>query len=294
MVGWVCLLALCGTAAAQLVGDQIYAAFQFPDSLVPEVDGRLDDWQLVGDSYNISTQRLHDLVHDQPGSASADFSSRLMVGWNPTYNRLYVAAEVVDDVHQVDRPAGTAAVRIFQDDCLEVFLDADHSGGQFADFSDLTPEEQIRRNGSSASHFVVAGPAPDGDFLVNFSAAAWYALPDGPYTQAALTTEAAAGGGTVTRYELMLVPFDDISMDAVFLSAEHPMRAGQVLGFNVEFDDFDASSTLMDAKWSLSGQYNSYRFSERFADLMLMPREDIFTTHADVWSWGRVKAAWGQ
>ncbi|MEW6752955.1 MAG: sugar-binding protein [Candidatus Latescibacterota bacterium] len=283
---------LCCDAQAELAGPGIHAAFQFPDSLVPQIDGRLEDWELLDEGYIIPTEVLHDLVNDQAGRASADFACRLMVGWNATLNQLYVAAEVQDDVHQVDRPAGTAAVRIFQDDCMEVFLDADHSGGQYADFSDLGPQEQLRRNGSEASHFVLAGPPPDGDFFVNFSAAAWYALPDGPYTRAAYALEPGDAGGTVMRYELMLVPFDRVDMDAVFLSDEHRMREGEILGFNVELDDYDASSTLLDAKWSLSGQHNAFRFSERFADLLLMPQEDMFTTGVEALSWGRVKASW--
>ena len=267
-----------------------YRAFQFPDHLVPVIDGDLKDWEVVGDSYVILTDQFHDLISPEvEASDSGDFATRLMVGWNKAENRLYIAAQVRDDIHQIDRPAGSATM-LFQDDAMELFIDADHSGGQFANFTELSHEEQRRRNGAEANHFVLAGPPPDEDFFVNFSAAAWYALPDGPYSGAAVEFIGVLGGEGVTNYEVMLVPFDRVDINAVFQSKEHILQENEILGFNVEFNDFDVHSELFDAKWSLSGQHNSYRFSDRFTDLILMPLEGTFTA-VEPRSWGRLKAS---
>ncbi len=267
-----------------------YRAFQFPDHLVPVIDGDLRDWEIVGNSYAILTSQFHDLISPEvEASDSDDFAARLMVGWNKSENRLYIAAQVRDDIHQIDRSAGSAMV-LFQDDAIELFIDADHSGGQFANFTELSHEEQRRRNGAKANHFVLAGPSPDKDFFVNFSAAAWYALSNGPYTRAAVEFVGVLGGEGVTSYEVMLVPFDRVDINAVFQSEEHLLREGEILGFNVEFNDFDVHSELFDAKWSLSGQHNSYRFADRFTDLILMPLEGTFTA-VEPRSWGRLKAS---
>jgi hypothetical protein len=268
---------------------EIFKAFQFPSGFEPTVDGQLEDWRLVGDAYRIRSDDLHDLVGDGQIDVG-DFSATLLVGWSKEQNRLYIAAEVSDDIHQVDRPAGTASTRIFLDDAMEVFVDADHSGGQFANFSELTPEEQAEVNGTEANHFVLAGPPPDEDFFVNYSAAEWYALADGPYTEAAVVYDGDENGPGIVRYEMSIVPFDRIDVSAAFLSVEHPLRESEIIGFNVEFNDFDLQSDLLDAKWSLSGELNSYRFSERFADLMLMPLEGIFVpTVVEERSWGAIK-----
>ncbi len=267
-----------------------YRAFQFPDHLTPVIDGDLKDWEVVGDSYTILTGQFHDLINPEvETSDSDDFTARLMAGWNKAENKLYIAAQVRDDIHQIDRPAGSATV-LFQDDAMELFIDADHSGGQFANFTELSQEEQRRRNGVEANHFVVAGPPPDEDFFVNFSAASWYALSDGPYTEAAVEFIGVLGGEGVTNYEVMLVPFDRVNINAAFQSEEHILRENEILGFNVELNDFDVHSELFDAKWSLSGQHNSYRFSDRFADLILMPLEGTFTVVESI-SWGRLKAS---
>lgn len=270
-----------------------YRAFQFPDHLMPDIDGDLGDWDFVDDSYVILSSQFNDLISPEiVVSSSDDFSVRLIVGWNKAANRLFFAAQVRDDIHQVDRPVGSASARIFQDDAMELFIDADHSGGQYANFTELSPEEQFQRNGAEANHFVLAGPPPDEDFFVNFSAAAWYALADGPFSVAAIEFVGVESGVGVTNYEIMLVPFDRVDMNASFQSKEHILLEREIIGFNVEFNDFDANSELFDAKWSLSGQFNSFRFSERFADLILMPIEGVFRpTIVKANSWGNLKAS---
>ncbi len=284
------IIGLTSPAIGHQPEGEIYKAFQFSNLLVPSIDGDLSDWALVDDSYVIETDHLQNLISSEVRmSDSDDFSVRLMVGWNKTANRLYIAAQVRDDIHQIDRPVGSAALRIFQDDAMELFIDADHSGGQYANFTELSPEEQLQRNGAEANHFVLAGPPPDDDFFINFSAAAWYALAGGPYTAAAIGFVGVPGGNGVTSYEVMLAPFDHVDVNAVFQSKEHVLIESEIIGFNVEFNDFDANSELFDAKWSISGQLNSYRFSERFADLILMPLEGIFQpTIVETNSWGRL------
>ena len=267
----------------------VVRAFHFPDRLVPEIDGDLTDWRLIDRSYVVSTEQLTDLV-DNADRDHTDLDVSLLVGWNDTHNRIYVSATVTDDLHQIDRPDGTPPALIFQDDDLEVFIDADHSGGQFADFSDLTPEDQLRANGTTANHFILSGPAPPGgDFFVNFSAAGWYSLPDGPFTQAAVARPVGAGE---TVYEFSLTPFDRIDVGASFLSAEHDLRENEIIGFNVEFNDFDLNPNLYDAKWSLSGGHNAFRLSERFSDLRLEGlREALQPTLTETPSWGQIKAS---
>ncbi|NKB69616.1 MAG: hypothetical protein GKR89_21305 [Candidatus Latescibacteria bacterium] len=294
------VLIICGVlggkqdALAHMPIGSEFKAFHFPDQFLPVIDGELGDWGIFEPSFAIVTEDLVDLVDpDQEEVDLEDFALKAMVGWSETTNRLYLAAQITDDVHQVDRPPGTAASRIFQDDDIEIFIDADHSGGQYADFVELTPEEQVQKNGTEANHFIVAGPPPDEDFLVNFSAAGWYALSDGPFSAAAIGQNSSGLGTAVTTtYEIMLVPFDKVDIGAAFLSDEHDLTVNEILGFNLEFNDFDRLSELFDAKWSLSGGTNGFKFSERFSDLRLTPLDDIFeATVVRSKSWARIKAS---
>ena len=278
-----------GTLWGHTPADKVVRAFQFADDQVPEIDGDLSDWDAVGPAYWITQDDLVDLVQGEEAVRDPDDLAVLVrIGWNAAANRLYIAARVSDDRHQVDRPAGSASLLIFQDDDFEVFLDADHSGGQYADFSELSPEEQLALNGAEANHFIMAGPPPDDVFFVNFSAAAWYAQPDGPFTEAAYAIDGSVGGEAVMHYEIMLAPFARINMGASFLSTPHVMHENQIMGFNLEFNDFDAFSDVLDAKWSLSGGQNAFKFSQRFADLLLMPFE-TGPTAVEAVSWGLLK-----
>ena len=265
-------------------------AFQFPDHLTPEIDGDLTDWEIVDPDFCVSIDQFTDLVSGAAPDPT-DFRTTLCVGWNDALNQLYISALVADDVHQVDRPEGTPPALIFQDDDFEIFLDADHSGGQFADFSDLSEEEQLRLNGTEANHFILSGPPPpNGDFFVNFSAAGWYSEPDGEFTKASVVVVSPG----VVAYELALTPFDRIDVGASFLSVAHDLRAGEVLGFNVEFNDFDTHPELYEAKWSLSGGHNAFRLSERFGDLELagFTESDAGTeTAVEDKPWGQIKTS---
>lgn len=292
-----CLYGLClgllvvlraNRAEAHAPPGALVTAVLLPAGQTPVIDGELDDW--AGISPTLRMADFTDLVSGDQGATGdlADFDLKVWLAWSDVDNRIYLAAEVTDDIHQIDRPAGTATTRIFQDDDFEIFIDADHSGGQFADFSDLDPEQQLARNGTEANHFVLAGPHEDSTEFINFSAAGWYALEDGPYTQARVSHVGRSGAG-VTRYEMVLVPFDRINVTADFLSLRHDLSAGEVLGLNLEFNDFDSRSDLFDAKWSLSGEFNTFRLSERFGDLWLQPRET--TTAVQDLSWGRIKAS---
>jgi hypothetical protein len=282
------VLTSSGIAGAHLPVGKVFPAYGFPQGAFPVVDGDLSDWAEFDEAFAIGTEQLVDLVAEADVNEQ-DFSVRLWVGWSDTENRLYIAARVLDDIHQIDRPAGSAE-RIFQDDDMEIFVDADHSGGQFADFSDLPAVEQLRRNGTEASHFVIAGPPPDEDFFVGFSAADWYSQHDGPFTAAAYRFQADVDGLTAINYEMMLVPYNRIDVGAEFQSIQHDLVPREVLGFNVRFNDFDQQSTLLDAAWSLSGGQNDFRLSERFSDLRLMEPDPGSTAVRDR-SWGRIKAS---
>jgi len=281
-----CTILLAGDALGHMPAGEMVRAVHLEDGQTPIIDGEFDDWEGIAPVLQMAD--FGDLVAGAVADA-LDFDLQVWIGWNDTENRLYLAVEVTDDIHQVDRPTGSATTRIFQDDDLEVFVDADHSGGQYADFSDLSPDEQLARNGTEANHFVLAGPHEDGEDFVNFSAAGWYALRDGPYTQADLRFDGTPGGVGVTRYEMSLVLFDRVNVTADFLSSRHDLRPGEVIGFNLELNDFDSHSELFDAKWSLSGGFNAFRLSDRFTDLWLEPPV-IATAVQDV-SWGRIKAS---
>ena len=61
-----------------------------------------------------------------PEYTADDFSGRFKVVWTP--ERIYILAEIVDDI--LFDSHRDPLVQYWDDDCLEIFLDADYSGGE--------------------------------------------------------------------------------------------------------------------------------------------------------------------
>ncbi|MDA7501867.1 CBM9 family sugar-binding protein [Chitinophagales bacterium] len=109
------LLILCTACQSSSSGKAIsYAA----DAIV--IDGKASDagWQ------NTSWQAMDQTWLGSEYSAE-DFSGRYKLAWDQDH--LYVLAEITDDVLRDTHPNGL--VNYWDDDCLEVFIDEDASGG---------------------------------------------------------------------------------------------------------------------------------------------------------------------
>jgi len=89
-------------------------------AVAPVIDGLADDvaWQRAG-------WREIDQRWLGPDYDDADFQGRFKVVWTP--ERIHILAEIVDDI-LFDRHRDPL-VQYWDDDCLEIFLDADFSGG---------------------------------------------------------------------------------------------------------------------------------------------------------------------
>ena len=112
-------------APALLVAMFVPLAIAKPDSVLftstpPVIDGLATDAAWEG-------QDWHGMISLMWGTApeSSDFSGRYKLRWNK--DALYLLAEIQDD-HLSDTYANPLE-RYWDDDCLEIFIDADASGG---------------------------------------------------------------------------------------------------------------------------------------------------------------------
>ncbi len=116
-------LCLALAAASSLAAhDPDRSTYRAPRAAVaPLVDGVPDDA-----AWAQAPWRALDQQWLGPPVEAADFSGRYKITW--TENRLYVLVEIVDDI-LIDRYRDPL-VRYWDDDCLEIFLDEDFSGGE--------------------------------------------------------------------------------------------------------------------------------------------------------------------
>ena len=120
-VAWL-LLATFGTAAAEATHVEGRTEYRAPRAAeAPVVDGVADDaiWREA---------RWQKLEHTWlgPEYTAEDFQGRYKVVWTP--ERIYILAEIVDDV-LIDTHRDPL-LQYWDDDCLEIFIDEDHSGGE--------------------------------------------------------------------------------------------------------------------------------------------------------------------
>ena len=246
-------LAVClsGDVEGHLPADFTYFAFQFADTYLPAIDGDLSEWDIVPNAYMIHGEDLHNALHGRPARRMdpTDLALRSFCGWNDSLNRLYFMAEISDDIHQTDR---TDPQCNWMDDCWEIVIDANHSGGRHAWFSDLTEEESKRLEGSQGTHYIVAEPPIQGVDFTSGNASTWTSEP-GEWFDIGWDFTGDEFGESTYYYELFIYPFDDLNWKGPDVSVHHDLREGEIIGVGWSFADFDASSDRFDDYWTLSG-----------------------------------------
>jgi hypothetical protein len=281
-----------------------YFAAQFPDANVPAIDGNLDDWvPLSGTAYEITTEMMYEQLAGMglagTGVDLSDAAIWLAVGWNEASNMLYVGTQMYDNVHMVLRPTGEPSLMWQQDD-LEIMIDIDHSGGQYAGLADLTPEESKRQVGAQATQYCMAYPNADGINAHSFMAATWDLEP--PYWEHVFDFQGTnLGPGTVT-YEIAMTPWVDLNWMGADQGIIGDLTEGEIIGMQFSYGDFDdpENPTQYHAFWTVSGQDQTFMFADRFGDFMLAPVDDTIDWEktgplaVESNTWGRIKASFNK
>ena len=284
------VLSLRADAEGHLPADFTYYAVQFPDTYLPVLDGDLVEWDIISDAYMIYSEDMYNALYGLGGKVPPELSNlalRTCCGWNDSTNRLYFMAEVFDDIHQTDR---TDPQCNWTDDCWEIVIDANHSGGRHAWFSDMTEEESKRLEGSEGTQYIVTEPPVQGVDVTSGNASTWTSE-RGDWFDIGWGFVGEQFGESTYYYELFIYPFDDLNWEGPDVSTHHDLTEGEILGIGLLFGDFDASSDNYDDFWRVSGGDATCGLSEALADFRLQPVEQgVFQPLAvEEISWGRMK-----
>ena len=124
MIARLALLALAGWHASACASDTHLPdrnEYRAPRAAVaPVVDGVADDAAWADAAWHAIDQRWLG-----PEYSAEDFQGRFKVVWTP--ERIYILGEFVDDI--LFDSHRDPLVQYWDDDCLEIFIDEDHSGG---------------------------------------------------------------------------------------------------------------------------------------------------------------------
>ena len=108
-----------------------FLIYQFPREKTPSIDGDFSEWEMVPDSFYIgSDQLINTVFNEDVPQDPADYDLKVKVGWVNGLNRLYFYLEAYDDYWDFNDPG-------LPQDIFELVVDADLSGGNFINSSNL-------------------------------------------------------------------------------------------------------------------------------------------------------------
>ncbi|HIG55556.1 MAG TPA: hypothetical protein EYQ18_16580 [Candidatus Handelsmanbacteria bacterium] len=274
---------------------ELYFAVQFPDNLVPTMDGDLSDWDIVPiDPYTIRNDRLYSPVAEiQPvGRGEIDVSDiniRHIMGWNENANKLYVMSEVFDNIHNADRENPAA---FWQDDAWEVEVNPDH-----------TPTEEHNLEGEPANNFSYKWSVPpvEGSYQYYRPVSALEWLVDGSeWVSFGWGFSGEQFGESTYRYELAITPITSLPNDASATADQavvFDLSENEIIHTSITVGDFDEACTecvleSYQGFWTMSPEMCCTGTNDVVLAPMEPSMEEAAATAVESVSWGLIKAAY--
>lgn len=287
------ILAGAVAASAHNPPGELFFAAQFPDNIVPRMDGNLSDWDIVPiDPYTIRNDRLYSPVAEiQPvgrGEIDAsDINIRHLMGWNDNLNKLYFMTEVFDNIHNIDRENPSA---FWQDDAWEVEVNPDHSS---------TEEHNVEGESANNISYKWAVPPVEGayQFYRPNRGIAWF-IDGSSWVDFGWGFEGDQFGESTYFYELAITPIqsmptgDDVTEDQVVV---HDLEEEEIIHLSMTVGDFDEPCT----ECVLESYHGFWTTSPESCctgtnDVVLAPVEpsiaDFAATAIEEVTWGQIKA----
>ena len=260
-------------------GGQEFKVFQFPRDQMPRIDGRVDDWAMVPESYRYGTQLLND-TEDGHGTTidPRDLDLTVTVGWVKGLNRLYVLYEAFDDYWDFGRfsPKG------YQNDIFEIAVDGDLSGGPFI-FNPVFPAEEMKWASKSQSyldnHFEFSGvhaqnyhfytPPVNNAWVLVWGSQPW--IGEFPQSNYAYHYDFKPGESGPLVLELWLTPYDYAPSSGPASARESELREDRLIGLSWSVLDFDGGRR--DGHYNLAHNVEMVKNASYLCAFRLMPLE---------------------
>lgn len=261
-----------------------YAQVEVPNFFASEItaghpitiDGDLSDWAWVDPATIITSDDLEDVLAGAPMQPKDDWDTAIYVGWTRSENMLYTGIQVIDDIFNNDSPEASG---MYLDDCVEIVLDGDHSGGSFREEGE---------EGVQAQQFGIHIPSVAGMTLFYH-----WAPDDQQWSTEPPWTEVAIGDGELPNvtYEWKMAVWDRHDPGGPGKSTRHILRPDEVIGYQIQIDDVDENPEVADVQPGTGGfaSSDSWTDATNISTFTLMPGEEVAVGAS---SWGAIKALW--
>ncbi len=272
---------LPGTCTTVQVSEPGFRVFQFPAGRIPRIDGDFSDWDIVPDSYAVTTEEMWDDTGRHSGIDRNSLDIKVKVGWVAGLNRLYFYYEAYDDYWDFDQLD-------LRNDTFEVVVDGDLSGGPHTDEFRLNSEAYTRdeafyimQNVHAQNYHIMTPPTPGKSWTMAWGVQQW--LKYLPYANAAYDYNFSHGQSGTLRMEFYITPFDYASPDGPDSSRESPLWEGKRIGLAWAVIDYDGGEGN-NGFWNLSKHHRMFGNASMERLFTLMPLEP--------WLRKPVEAAW--
>jgi hypothetical protein len=269
------LFLVSGPAAALERTNVTFKIFQFPPNLIPTIDGRTNDWDIVPDDYVTGMDLLVDDTGKHVRLDLKNLDVRVRVGWVKGLNRLYFLYEADDNYWDFADPG-------LHNDTFELVVDGDLSGGPFIERFHPARDILGRMDaffsfqGVHAQNYHIFTPAEGKDWCLAWDAAQW--LKELPYANAACAYNFKPGQPGHLVLEFWITPFDYAGYEGPQRAVESVLTENKIIGLSwavIDYDDVNSGGTN-NGFWNLSPRHTMYGKADEVVAFQLMPLEPRF------------------
>ena len=293
MLSVLSVLWLSHTASGH-VGERVYPILEISDEMMASVvlhDGSVEEWsdwsnEPLVSGFEFTPSDLPAVTTKEFDPSDLDF--RIWLGWNDSTNRLYLAAEFVDDAYFNEYSGFPEELGFEGADSISLMVDGDHSGGSFG------PDPVVAgRLNTEAQRYEAIARSPDGDNVLLLLQDA-----DGVVSPGKWMTQPPFGDGgggvagespTFWVIEFFVTAFDLVLPDDPDGSFVSDLRAGDSIGFSISVIDQDNPDEWIHGLYDLR-DVGSLEDNDLLLDGILLGSEGASgsTTTVNGLSWGRV------
>lgn len=270
---FVLVVALSGISSAQAPGTTIYVQCITADRPIT-IDGDLSDWVDQGYEVTYTQADMSDVLGGEMQPLD-DWSCVGYCGWSPDDNMLYAAISVTDDMNNAD--CGADVTR-YEDDGLEMAIDADNSGGMYKGAGIHGVQgQQICFHPNPPAGIATA-------FVYGEAGINW--IVDPLYCKVASNLDDLPNW----KMEVKLAIWDRVDpTGGADASDRHILKADETIGWAIAVDDVDADPAIRDCQPGLPGPEGAkfFKNADHINDAVLLPcpAEAVGSC-----SWGKIKA----
>ena len=259
-----------------------FKIFQFPRNMIPCIDGKTDDWDIVGEEYTYRTDLLND-TEDGHGTNidPEDFHCTVRVGWVEDLNRLYFLYEAYDDFWDFGRFDELKGG--YNNDIFEIAVDADISGGPFINNPQIENrvDNHFRFSGVHGQNYHIFTPPVNNQWCLLWGSQPWVCR--FPWANHAYDYDFKPGESGHLVLEFWVTPFDYAPYDGPERAVISKLEENTIIGLSWSILEFDGGKR--DGHINLAHDVRMVHTGDYLCAFRLMPLEKRFQPELEArWS----------